>query len=316
MTTHMHRGRRFHAIGILGITLITVIMASCIAAPRSADSGRRERDVVDLSRNAALEIFRLEMADTTWESLSPRDQQCVQDLQQALSQAIHDAAFEALALAGCQGGYFHKPDVALTTVDKAFVPYFYHEGDFLMPERDVFERELGWCMDAALEHHLNRGQWGEEAHCSFLPPTSPVTIAEDTVRFDVDMSLVLERGPLRVACNLRNHPFRVASVHGAALDIAKWITEGHRDDPDYICMTELDELAKQKRIFVDLVSTPAVEHATLYQLRDELDVSTYGNFIDGGEVEPASHTIGESPQTDYVFQFLCKYPQPKDAKTR
>ena len=66
------------------------------------------------------------------------------------------------------------------------------------------------------------------------------------------------------------------------LTIAEYITQSHKDDPDYICMNCLAQLSKQKNLFVDFIAFE--EDTTLVMIIENTTQS-----------EP------------YVFQFLNKY---------
>ncbi|MBS3093689.1 hypothetical protein J4456_03875 [Candidatus Pacearchaeota archaeon] len=62
-------------------------------------------------------------------------------VQSSILGCLESTAKDALLIIGIQGGYYNKPE-KLHDLEWSFIPYYYYEGQFLMPSTEKIESEL------------------------------------------------------------------------------------------------------------------------------------------------------------------------------
>ncbi len=204
----------------------------------------------------------------------------LENIQANILTCIDEAGREGLNLIGMQGGYYKRP-LKYIDLDGVFIPYYYYEGEFLMPSLEDVSSELGDYVEEKAGACLKELEFdGFE-----LKPTKvdvKVIISDGEVIFKADSFVVIKKDGRSITFETKNHPVSRASALKDILDIARYITDSHKIDAKMYCISCVEEIAREKDVYVE--HTPIFDNSV---------------FI----------TIGENRTSDkpYVFNFLNKY---------
>jgi len=192
---------------------------------------------------------------------------------------------EANLVIGLQGGYYNPP-VRNSDIGFIFIPYYYYEGEFHQPSQSKIEKELAAYVDDNLDLCIGSLDF-EDFDINYKNSKSKTAIKENQIEFNTDLTISIQKGELTETFDLSDHPITIESPLSRALEVATYITQAHREDPDFICISCVSEMAEERELFLDFIDFDAdnIEYTTLVVISEELTDS-----------EP------------YVFEFLNKYP--------
>ena len=189
---------------------------------------------------------------------------------------------DALDLIGIQGGYYNAPK-DYYDLGWAFLPYYYSEGQFLMPEKSKIESELSAYVDDNLNQCLE-GINVEGFDLSYLKSKTKTTITNGKVSFAIDMPLTIKKETKTTRFELKDNPVVVDSKLYEMIEIAKYITDSHKEDANMICINCVADMAEQRSLYVDMLD---------FSEKDDVLIVISANATD------------TYPLT---FEFLNKYP--------
>jgi hypothetical protein len=204
----------------------------------------------------------------------------VENIQESIINCRDDISKEALVIIGIQGGYHNAPAQSVD-LSWGFIPYYYNEGAYLMPSNEVIEGELEDYVNDNLNYCIESINLGSFTLDSDVPKTE-VSIKKTGVLFKIDESIIIEKEKNKVKFELKEHPIEQASKLYQILEIADYITESHREDPDFVCINCVAEMAQEREVYVDML---------------EFDETTTKVMI-------LENKTSEEP---YLFEFLNKY---------
>ena len=191
-----------------------------------------------------------------------------------------DVTQDSLNIIGIQGGFYNEPPRNLD-IEGVYIPYYYYEGEFLMPENSFIEGELadlvndylGFCIDnlEIKDHEI-----------TYSKPSTTVLIKEEEVSFNIDMMVDIKKGEMTSQLNLAEYPANKPSALGKILDVAAYLTDSHLEET--ICLTCLYDMLDERELFLDFT--------------DFGNSSTLVVFSENKTSEDL-----------YVFEFLNKYTE-------
>ena len=159
-----------------------------------------------------------------------------------------DVTQDSLRVIGIQGGFYNEPPYQYVDTEWAYIPYYYYEGELLMPANSVIEEELadfvndylGLCIDdlEIKDHEI-----------TYSKPSTTVLIKEEEVNFNIDMIVDIKKGEMTSQLNLAEHPANKPSALGKILDVAAYMTESHLEET--ICLTCLYEMLEERDLYLD-----------------------------------------------------------------
>lgn len=193
---------------------------------------------------------------------------------------LENSALDGLELIGIQGGYYKKPELNFD-LEWAFIPYYYHKGSFLMPSPQKIESELASFVNDNIASCINDITFNNFA-ISYDTPATKTSIQPGKVIFTTNLKLTIESKGKTTLFEMQNHPVAINSSLFDIIKVATYITDSHKEDPDFICINCLTQLAKEKSLYVDFIAFEP--DSTLIMI---IENST--------QPEP------------YVFEFLNKY---------
>ena len=219
------------------------------------------------------------------EFLSQGLEPSINNIQSFIIDCLEETSLDALELIGIQGGYHKKPQL-FYDLQWAFIPYYYHQGQYLQPTNREVENQLSSYINEALEFCIDEIKF-RNFRITYSQPTTQSSIQKNKVTLTTTLSTSIEHDGSTTNFQLDNHPVTINSTLFDMLEVATYITQSHQEDKDFICINCLTQLTKEKNLFVDFIAFEP--DSTLIML---LENST--------QPEP------------YIFQFLNKYELPQE----
>ncbi len=169
----------------------------------------------------------------------------------SLEECMKGVAFDSIEVIGIQGGYYKQP-IEFFDLDWAFIPYYYKEGGFLMPTKQKIESELALSMDDNLAACFDDvDKKGFEV--SYSKSATKVSVEKGEVVFSVDMPLSIKKGGRTAKFDLKKLPVTQSSKLYDMYEVAKYITDSHREDPKMICISCVGDMARERGLYVDIM---------------------------------------------------------------
>lgn len=204
----------------------------------------------------------------------------VKNIQDFIVDCQEEISKDALIRIGIQGGYNNQPDYYFD-MEWAFIPYYYHQGLFLMPSKQTIEAQLSSYIDENLESCLDEITF-PTFELRYSQPKTISSIRASEATFKTTLSTRIEHEGNTITFELNEHPTTLNSSLNEILEIADFITESHKQDPNMICINCVTELAKERNLYVDFIAFQ--EDTTLVMILENRTM--------------------EEP---YIFEFLNKY---------
>lgn len=189
---------------------------------------------------------------------------------------------DSLEVIGIQGGYYEEPK-DFFDLGWAFIPYYYNEGSFSLPSKRTIETELGKSVNDNLKYCLDELSF-EGFEVSYSEPRTKASIKENEIEFNINFPVTIEKENKRITFEAKDFPVSVSSKLFGMYEIAEYITNGHKEDPDMICISCVTDMSEERGLFVDMLDF-GDEVTTL------IVIST-----------------GDSGFYPLTFEFLNKYP--------
>ena len=204
----------------------------------------------------------------------------INNIQNFIVDCLEETSKEALKIIGIHGGYYIPPELYYD-LDWAFIPYYYYQGQFLMPTNQEVEMQLSLFVDDALGFCLSEINF-RNFQLEYSHPSTLSSIQKNKVSFTADLSTTITNDGKTTQFELAQHTISINSSLYEILEVANYITETHKDNKNFICINCLTEIAKERNLFVDFIAFE--EDTTLIMI---LENST-------------------APEP-YIFEFLNKY---------
>lgn len=205
----------------------------------------------------------------------------IQQIQSGMEQCSREVSRDAVKRIGIQGGYYNKPDYS-DDLGWAFIPYYYYNGNYLMPNISVVESELGSYVSDRIGPCLQSvTSFGYEI--TYPQPITKTSLSKGKVKFVIDLPITIKKGDSAVIQELKNNEVIFNSSIYEIFEVADYITKTHRENESMFCVNCVVEMAKERQLYVDFIDYK--DTTTLVMLSE-------------------NHTY----QEPYLFEFLNKYP--------
>ena len=212
--------------------------------------------------------------------------QQVNVLENSIGECLKTTLDDAIGVIGIQGGFYTRPE-ASEDLGITFIPYYYDQGSFLQPSLNKIESEISdfvneflpFCIeDIVIEDIL-------------LKQESIKTITKinpGEVEIQSDMQITLSKGDQTTLIELTSYPTKLNSKLNEMYEISEYIIDSHREDPEFICINCMADMAEEKGLFVDMLSFE-VPFTTLFIISEDTD-STDPKILEFLNKYPESET--------------------------
>ncbi|MBT4165495.1 hypothetical protein HOE04_00465 [archaeon] len=211
------------------------------------------------------------------ESIKPK----LDNMQSAILNCLDQTSLDALTVIGIQGGYYNEPSKSFD-LGWAFMPYYYNQGTFAKPTTSEIETELGDYINDNLKFCLEEI---DQTDFTLTQKTSKTeaSIKPGEVEFEINSPITIEKESHTLQFQTKKHPTTKQSLLYEILEVADYITESHRDDPEMICISCVADMAEERELYVDMLDFDD-ETTTLIVISEN-----------------------KTQEEAYVFEFLNKY---------
>ncbi len=195
-------------------------------------------------------------------------------LKNSISDCMSNTGSDSLELIGIQGGYYNKPKEYFD-LGWAFIPYYYYQGEFLMPTNDEIENQLSMYVNENIGNCIDSIQ-KEDFEVVFSKAKTRADIEEDDVKFTIDMPVSISKEGNTISLDLKKNPIVLDSKLYEMLEIAKYISDSHKEDSNRICITCISDMARERNLYVDMINFD--ETSKLFVISQNLTSSMPYNF--------------------------------------
>ena len=213
------------------------------------------------------------------EAIKPK----LNNMQSAILNCLDQTSLDALTVIGIQGGYYNQPEKAFD-LGWAFLPYYYNQGEFAKPTNQEIESELESYINNNLQYCLDEID-KTEFTLTHKTPKTETEIEKSQVKFKINTPITIEKESHTLTFQTKKHPVTKQSPLYEILEVAEFITESHKEDPEMICISCVADMAEERELYVDML--------------DFNDDTTTLIVI-------SENKTSEEP---YVFEFLNRYPE-------
>lgn len=208
----------------------------------------------------------------------------VEKIQSSIIDCSEETSEQALEVIGLQGGYYSEPS-RYSETNFGFIPYYYYNGDIIFPSLSEVENQLSLYVDSNLGRCLNELSFDNyEIDYSNVKTISEITKNEE-VLFTINSEIDIIRDGKRTVFELGKEQISQKSILYEISEIAEYITNSHRDNPDMMCVNCIADMARERDLYVDF-------------LEYDRDIDTL--------VVISENKTRTNP---YIFEFLNKYPE-------
>jgi len=202
-------------------------------------------------------------------------------IESSILECIKSISEDANVVIGIQGGYYNTPEKS-EDIGLAFIPYYYDQPAILQPTIQRIESELAAYLDENIDFCLDQIN-NNELSLTYKNSQSTAKINQDSISFTMDLSITISKEDLTETIKLESHPVEISSPLSDSIEIATFITQTHKEDPDNLCISCVTQMAQERNLFVD--------------------------FLEFDEEDTTLVVISKSfeNQDPYIFQFLNQY---------
>ncbi len=186
----------------------------------------------------------------------------------------------SLYLVTYQGGYNNEPEKYFS-FSPVFFPYYYNEGEILIPSIDLIEKEMADYVDENLVSCFNQTKLSD-FNLSYDEPSTKVEISRNKISYIVDMSVKLEKGEKTLLFELEENPVYYDSNFLNLYETAKFYVEDIKENQGYYCISCIGEMAVNKELYFYIL--PLFEDMNLIMVAEKGNEPLILNFITKSEV--------------------------------
>jgi len=181
------------------------------------------------------------------ESIKPK----LNNMQSAILNCLDQTSIDALTVIGIQGGYYNEPEQSFD-LGWAFLPYYYNQGVFGKPTNVKIETELETYINENLPYCLDEID-KTEFNIDYKTPKTQTSINQGEVSFKINTPITIEKESHTLKFETKKHPITKQSLLYEILEVADFITQSHKDDPEMICISCVADMAEERELYVDML---------------------------------------------------------------
>ena len=152
---------------------------------------------------------------------------------------------------GLQGGYFKDVPGGVEFEEDVVVPYYYFEGDIVMPGLEGIKVNLEDYVDETFLYCLDEINGYESFELDYRNLRSSVLINDGSVGVKTRGNIRIQREGRSITFKLSDHPFEVDSKLKGIYEVAEYMTESHEVNSAMYCISCVSDMAKEKDVYVN-----------------------------------------------------------------
>jgi len=165
-----------------------------------------------------------------------------------IEDCIDSVTKESLILVAVQGGYYTPPSRKFSYAP-VFFPYYYYEGQITFPTLSKIESELEKSTNDKIIDCLDKSDY-ENFELSYNRAETEVSVTEDNAYFEIDLPIKIEQEGHTMTLELEDFSINHNSSLYEMYEVAEYITQSHKEDAEYYCISCVAEMARERDLFV------------------------------------------------------------------
>lgn len=174
-----------------------------------------------------------------------------ENLRSSIEDCMKDSSQEALYIIGDQGGYFDKPKNYLE-FGLDFIPYYYYEGEIIVPTKTQIQAQLGKAVDDQLVKCIKLID-AKGFSLEYGSSSTKAIIGEKKIDFKIDFPVVISQSDKRVVFETKNVPVSINSELNAIIGISDYYAKSHKTDPAMFCISCISDMADKNDLYVNVI---------------------------------------------------------------
>lgn len=177
-------------------------------------------------------------------------------VQSGIIECAKETSKKALETIGLQGGYYKnlkKEPIKSAELETLFIPYYYYQGQYLMPPKEIIENQLSLYVDDNLENCINEIKQ-PDFNLLYRKPITLTKINEKNVAFTISQNIRIEKSGYTTTYELKDHKVIINSELDGILNLASFLTESHKQDSEMYCISCVHELADEDNLYIDTLT--------------------------------------------------------------
>ncbi|MDP2926238.1 MAG: hypothetical protein Q8N99_07715 [Nanoarchaeota archaeon] len=202
-------------------------------------------------------------------------------LKASIINCMDKISYESLDTISLQGGYYEKPEKNLD-LGFLFIPYYYYEGKYLMPEKTKVENEISKYINDNFPLCIKNID--SDFNIEIGNMNTKTAIKKGEVGFILNAPVTITKDNNVVKLELKDAPLNKKSYIYESMELARYITDSHKQDPKLLCISCVAQLAEERNLYVNAFDLN--DSSVLYIISENIT----------------------SAETHY-FEFVNKYPK-------
>ena len=177
-------------------------------------------------------------------------------VQSGIIECTKETSEKALETIGVQGGYYKnlkKEPIKSVELETLFIPYYYYQGQYLMPSREIIENQLSLYINDNLENCINEIKQ-PDFDLLYKKPITSTKINEKNVAFTINYDIRIEKSSYTTTYELKDHKVIIDSEIDGILNLASFLTESHKQDSEMYCISCVHEIADEDDFYIDTLT--------------------------------------------------------------
>lgn len=216
------------------------------------------------------------------------------NIKSSIQSCMGFSADTALYIIGIQGGYYEQPKQAVD-FGWTFIPYYFYEGEILIPSKEEIETEISAYYDKALQNCIDKIDT-QGFLLKYKTTKTKTSIYPGEVNFVADMPVSITDGRKSVKFELKEMPIIKKVKLYEIYEIAKFITDSHNSNPDELCLSCVSDMSEERDLLVDFINFD--ENKKLIMISENANMTRAYSFeflekYKGGALEIKEPVINE-----------------------
>lgn len=154
-----------------------------------------------------------------------------------------------------------------------------------MPTRSNVENQISNYINENLPNCLKEIK--SDFSVSYSSVNTKTTLSNEKADILINMPITVSKDKSTMKIDLKDVPVEKRTKLFEILEVAKYITDSHKEEPDYLCLSCISEMAEERNLYINT-----------FTLKDnDVLILIYEN------------STSDKP---YYFEFLNKYPVKED----
>ena len=177
---------------------------------------------------------------------------------------LFKSTLSSLNIVGIQGGYTLSKPKSYLKSDNLTIPVYYDRGKFLMPKLSDIEKQISSYIDKNTMNLLDKGKTRFNKKNTKLKTTTNIKKGVITLSYEITYKDDTNDN-INESFQMKTPNLPIESKLFGMYEIAKFVTDSHKENPDLISISTLADMADERNLIVRSYD-PGIKNHTLYKI--------------------------------------------------